>query len=203
MEENEVVMEEAVKKSPAKGIIIGMIVLVAIILAIVGIVNAAKPTPEKTVKNFLKAVDGKKAEKIIDNMDFIGWFALASLDEDEYEEFADTYKEYKEDVDDNEDDYKDMLDEAKENLDDMFEDVDKLNIEVKDMKKAKKVKNAKNLFKVTAKVKVEYKEEDDDKPDRDTSTYDFYVYKKSGKYYIVGIDVQKGDGLLVKALDLD
>ena len=196
MEENEVVMEgEAVKGGATKKIIIGIVALIAVILIIVGIVNVVRPTPEKTVKNFLKGLDSKKASKVVDSMDFIGMYAYSQCDGD-YEDFVDTYNDLKEDAEDDEDDYKDAIDDFKDTLEEAFEDMDTLNVEIKKIKSAKKVKDAKNLYKVNAQVKIEVKEDEDDKTERDTSTYDFYVYKKSGNYYVVGIDTKKGDGLL-------
>lgn len=195
MEENEVVMEGAKKAFPIKKLIIAIIAIVVVVAAVIGIVNLVKPTPEKTVKEFLKAFGNKKASKVVDCYDFVGASAWAACDGD-YEDFADNYKDFKEEFEDEEEDYNDMIDEAKEGLEESFEEVDKLKIEIKDVKKAKSVKKAKNLYTVKAKVKVEYKLEDEDDTERDTSTYNFYVYKKSGKYYIVGIETVSGDGVL-------
>lgn len=190
MEENEVVMEgDKVKKSGIKKIIIAVVAIIVAILVIVGIVNAVKPTPEKTVKEFLKNLEDKKVSKIVKQIDFYGIDAFYDCDGD-YEDFKDEYDSAK---DDHEDEIDDYIDEIKDNLEDELDDIDDIKIEIKKMKKAKKVKDAKNLYRVNAKVKVTV-EEDDDK-NRETSTIDFYVYKKSGKYYIVGMDTKSGEGL--------
>jgi len=180
-----------IKNGGAKKIVIGVVALVIIIAAIVGIVMLVKPSPEKTVKEFLNAFGNKKASKVIDCYDFIGAAAWAECDGD-YEDFVENYKDYKEEMEDDKDEYDEMVETTKEGLEEEFDEVEKLKVEIKDVKNAKEVKKAKNLYTVKAKVKVEYKD-DDDKTQRDTTTYNFYVYKASGKYKIVGIEYVEGD----------
>ena len=191
MEENQVVNDATpIKKGGVKKIIIAVVVIAVIIAAVVGIINLVKPSPEKTVKEMLKAFGNKKASKVIDCYDFVGaatWTKCAG----DYEDFVDEYKDNKEDMEDDIEDYKDS---AKEALEEGFDEVDKLKVEIKEIKNAKSVKKAKGLYTVKAKVKVEYKEDDD--TERDTSTYNFYVYNVKGKYKIVGIETVSGDGVL-------
>ena len=193
MEENEVVMEgNNEKNGNTKKIIIAVVAIVVVILAIVGIVNAVKPSPEKAVKSFLKNLDSKKIEKAIDQMDFVGMAAFDEC-EDDYEDFKDNYNDFKDEYEDDKEETEEYIDEMVEELQDTIDDLDEFNVEIKEVKKARKVKDAKNLYKVRAKIKTIVKSDDD--TERDNSTIDFYVYKVSGKYKIVGMDTESGNGL--------
>lgn len=119
-----------------------------------------------------------------------GTQVLSDLDEEDYEDFWTEYKEYlksdeyEEFKEEYEDEKEDTLDEMQESFDDMKEELKdddiKYSMKVKEIKSVKK--EGKNLFKVKAKIEVEYDDEED------SSTMTFYVMKKGTKCYIVGGD---------------
>jgi len=193
MGENDVVMDSATKNGLSKKLIIAVVAIVAIIAVVAGIIFAVRQTPEKAVKTFLKNYENKKASKVVEQMDLVGLTAWVECDGD-YEDFSDKYDKYKEKFEDLDDDeYEEQVESMKEELEDKFEDIDKIKIEIKKIKSAKKVKDAKNLYKVNAKIKISITEDDD--TNKSTSTVDFYVYKKSGKFYIIGMDTKSGNDL--------
>ncbi len=187
---------ETKKVNNNKKIITGISILVVAIVLIICIVVAVRPTPEKTAKKFLQYLDKGKFSKAFDLVDVVGAGAWANCNGD-YEDFNDYYDDYsdKYEDDDMKDKLDDMIDSTVEGMEDSLGDAEKYGVEIKKIKKAKKVKDAKNLYKVEAKVKVEYQEDEDDDVERDTTTVDIYVFKKGGKYYIVGTDGDDSVGL--------
>lgn len=193
MEENEVVMEGSSENNGKnKKIIIALVALVVVILAIVGIVNLVKPTPEKTIKEFVKNMDDRKISEAFDQIDYIGLVAFEECDGD-YEDFRENYKDAKEQAED--EDFDDILEEMIDGFQDQVDEVEEFSFELKDIKKSKKVKGVSNLYKVKAKIKSAVKEDEDSKTERTNSTVNFYVYKTNGKYKIVGVENISGDDL--------
>ena len=183
--EEEVVMEEGTKKTfPIKKTIITVIVVAIVLALLIGIINSVKPSPEKTVKNFLKLINKGKIAKAYEYVDIVGMEVFSVND---LEDFVDDYKDFKDDHEDEIEDAEETMKEYAEEYEEELEDYDEFSVEIKKISKAKKVKKAKNLYKVTAKVKTVVKEDEDDDTDRDTNKIDFYVYKVNGKYKIVGM----------------
>ena len=183
--EEEVVMEGSEKNgkgSPIKKIIIAVIAILVIIAIIIGIVKIVKPTPEKTVKEFVKAINKEKASNISKLVDLKGLYTFASLDS--YKDFKDEYKDFDEKWEEIEDDAKDQIEEFNDDFSDKLDEYEEFSVEIKSIKKPRKVSG--NLYSIKAKIKTVVKEEDE-KTDRDTSDYVFYVLKKENKYYLVGI----------------
>lgn len=179
MEENNNVVN-----SNKKNAIIGLVAVVAVILVIILGINLFGSSPEKVLKKYCKYLSKGDFSKAYDLVDFESSYVLASLDEDEYEDFNDELKDFKDsdDYEDFEDDMED-LDEYIEELEEDFEDFDKFDIELKEVKSSKKVKGTKNLYKVKAKIK--YKIEINDYDSSDTETMEIYMIKKGMKYYLV------------------
>lgn len=178
----EVVMEEGTKKSfPIKKTIITVVVIAVILALVIGIFNLVRPTPEKTVKNFIKQMNKGKVSNAFEYVDLVG---MQVFDEDNLEDFVEDYKDAKEDDEIDEEEADDMI----ESLEEEIGEYEEFSMELKSIKKAKKVKSAKNLYKVKAKVKVTIKEDDDSKTNRNTNDIEFYVYKANGKFKIVGMD---------------
>ena len=73
-------------------------------------------------------------------------------------------------------------------MEEEISEFDKFSFELKEIKSTKKVKDAKNLYKVKAKVKYTIKSEDHYIDRKDTETFEIYVMKNGGKYSIVGLD---------------
>lgn len=194
--ENDVINDGSSKKSSVKKIVIGVVVLAVIIAIIIGIVNIVKPTPEKAVKNFLKYMGDGKVSKAFDMVDMVGIAAFQECDGD-YEDFKDNYEDYKDEYEDAKDEAEDYLDKMVESMEEEIEDYEKFDIEIKKVKSAKKVKGAKNLYKVSAKFKTTVKEDDDSDTEKETNEGDFYVYKVKGKYLIVGVESEDGSSSLL------
>lgn len=188
--EEEVVMEDnSPKGGKVKKTIITVLIIVVIIAVIVGVVNLIRPTPAKTVKKAIKSLNKGNISEVMDLVDYQGLTAYYSTSDD-LEDFYDEYKDLSDDDDfqDDLEDFNEELDENVEDLEETISDFDKFSFELKEIKSSKKVSKAKNLYKVRAKVKYTIQSDDEDIDLKDTATIDFYVMKKSGKYYIVGID---------------
>jgi cell division septum initiation protein DivIVA len=142
------------------------------------------PTPEKAVKNFIKQMNKGKVSKAFEYVDFVG---MGVFDSDNLDDFVEDYKDAKEDYEEDQDEIDEALEERIEEMEEGIGEYEQFSMELKSIKKAKKVKSAKNLYKVKAKVKVVVKEEDSS-ANRNTNDVTFYVYKTGGKYKIVGME---------------
>ncbi|MCI8310318.1 MAG: hypothetical protein HFJ45_09235 [Clostridia bacterium] len=188
--EEEVVMEQGEKnnKNSLKKIIIAIIVIAIVAIIITGIVNAVKPTPEKTVKKFIEYIDKGKVSEAYKLVDLKGMVLFPKLDEEDYKEFKDEYKGFDEDWEDIEDDAKEDIDEVIEELEDDIDDFEEFDVEIKTKKlKSRKVGKSGILYSVKVKAKTVIKTDGDAKTQRDTEDYVFYLMKKNKKYYVVGI----------------
>lgn len=155
--------------------------------------SSSSSSPETVVKEFIKNVEGKKADKIVKQIDMVGIAAWNSCYGD-YEDYDDNYEDYQEEYDDlDKDEVEEYLDSLEEEMQEEFDYIDKIKIEIKKINDAEKVEDTKNLYSVNAKLKVSVTEDDD--TETDTTTVDFYLMKKGGKYYIVGMDTISGNGL--------
>ena len=75
-----------------------------------------------------------------------------------------------------------------EDIEEPIKEFNKFDFELKEIKSSKKVNKTKNLYKVKAKIKYKVKSEDYSLDKSGTETIEFYLMKKSGKYYFVGIE---------------
>ena len=101
--------------------------------------------------------------------------------EDEYEEFAEDNEYYLEDYLD-----EDSLEEFAEMFAEEVEDYENFEVKVKKVQDAEKVKNTKNIYSVEIDIKATIQADEDDDKEVITETYEVYVMKKDGDYYIIG-----------------
>lgn len=187
---NDGASENNEKNGSKKALIIGIVVVVIVAIVLFNIFGNTKGKAKGVVKDFVKAMNSLNAKKMMSCVDPYGAQVFSELDEEDYEDFWDEYKdylksddyedfkeEYEEEKDDQLDDLQDMFDEQKEEIKD--DDID-YSVKLKEFKSVKKV--GKNLYKVKAKISMQY---DDDK---DSKTMEFYVMKKGLSCYIVGGD---------------
>lgn len=176
--------ENKVNNGKVKKIIIAVIVVAVLVAIIFGIVNILKPTPEKTVKKAIKCLNKGDFSGLSQLIDVKGMTAYSNAYGDT-DDFKDVYDDINDDWDDIEDEVEDKFESALETMEDDISNMDAFDVEVKEIKKGKKVSGTK-LYKVKAKLKIVSTV--DDETERDTSTYEIYLMKKDGKYYIVGVD---------------
>ena len=155
-------------------------------------------SPEKVVESFLEYVENgelTKASKLVD------WtFSFKTYDEGYYSYYDDFDFKGLEDMSTSEiNEYKEDKKSDIENAKNSFEDysnsiknMNKFKIRSK-VENGEKEDNTKNIYEVSADVKFEYQEKENDKEDTLDEEIDFYIIEKNGKYYIIdGVyDVKK------------
>ena len=166
-------------KSHTKLLAIIVAVIVVAIIAIV-IVTSLIGSPKKAVKKYISAYSSMNGNKIVAAMDIKGAYAYKKSSSSSYfsssldgSKFKDAYNDV------SKDDVKDL----KEDLIDSFKDLKKeakkenaLSIKLIRIKDTEKVEDCDDLYTVTAKVRISFKDDDGDKQDV-AQTMKFYVYK--------------------------
>lgn len=140
-------------------------------------------SPEAAVEDIIKAIDQKKAKKILDAIDIYGMTVLEDMDEDEYEDFYDEYKDFlkSDEYDDMQDEWDEAEEEALDGLQDWLDGIEDLKVKVKKITKNEEI--GKNIYEVKAKIEAT---QDDD---TETDTMTFYVMKDGSSYKVIGGDL--------------
>lgn len=147
--------------------------------------ETGKSTPESVVKEYFNTISKKEFSKAFKLIDWQGYIMTSEENynyneiEDRYEEFAEEYKEEIEQM-------QEYIASFSETFAAEYEDYKKFNINVKDVKKSKKVDGTKDIYSVEIKINIEIQENEYDDIEEDTKTYEIYVMKQDSKYYIVG-----------------
>ena len=177
---------EGLKKFDFKkwGPIIGGAIAIIIILAVV--ISTFFGGPEKTVKNYISAINSKNAKKVIKCIDLIGqeaWrklyiYDVSDFKEEDYDEFIKNYKEIEKDTD--KDELNKETDKAIDEMDDSFDDINdeykSFSMKINKTKSVDKLGNDLYAVKARINLKAVPKDDDDDEMDK-TQTITFIVYK--------------------------
>ena len=144
-----------------------LVIAVAVILAVIiliAVISNVTGGPKQAAKNYISAMNKMNADKILSTMDVkasIAYFACYSNSSFTEEDFKKAYKEV------SNSDVKDFKETFKKTLDSTLElmkeyDYSYKLLEIKDVEESK---NCKDLYKVEAKVRITYKDDDGDKQD--------------------------------------
>ena len=162
--------------------------LIGIVLLAVGIYILSQSfSPEAPIKKMVSCVNSKNPQALMKCFDFAAMKVFYELGEDNLDDFWDEYEKFKDS-----DEYEDFVEEYEEAVEDMTgleddEDSD-LNMKMTFEKVKSKEKVSKNLYKVKAKIGVEYEMDDNE---MDTSaTLTFFVVKNGFSYKIAGISLE-------------
>ncbi|MCI8700355.1 MAG: hypothetical protein HFJ47_03315 [Clostridia bacterium] len=170
-------------KSNTKLVIIAVAILLAVII-LISVISNVTGGPKQATKNYISAMNKMNADKILSTMDIkasIAYIACYSSSSNFSEEdFKKAYKEV------SNSDVKEFKKAFKETLDSTLDTIKEYNysyklLEIKDVEESK---NCKDLYKVEAKVRITYKDDDGDKQDI-TSTINLIAYKNK----IVTVDM--------------
>lgn len=169
-------LSNVLKNKKLLGIIAAVIVVVIALMVIVPNIVGG---PKKAVKNFVSAMASGKSSKVMDAMDLKGVIALQKCSSGYYDLKVDEskFKDAYEDVD--KDDVKKMKKEFSDSFD--YEVPEKAKVKIVRFTEVKESKDCKKLYKVKAKIRTTYKDDDGDKQDT-TSEMSFYVYKNKVIY---------------------
>lgn len=164
-----------------KAKVIGIITVLALVVigAIIVICMCFGGNAEKTVEQYITAINKGNVKKALELSDYEGALAfmmLAGEQEVDYEnlddidlnDFEDKYKEVLE----NKDEYEEVIEEMEEYTDELAEE--ELDMKIK-IKSSKKCKDCKKLTKVVADVTY----------DGETEKITFYTMKKGTKEYVI------------------
>ncbi len=159
-------------KVNTKKIILGIIAIIAIIVAI----DLIFVSPKEIVNKFVNSINSANSEKAFKCISIAGMYVFINLDEDEYEDFWEEYKDFKDS-----DEYEDIIDEFNDEREDLFDELDDydISIEINKIKRVKKISS--HLYRISVKADLSFEDEED------SGTIYFYVMKEGTKSYIVGM----------------
>lgn len=169
-------------KSNTKLVIIAVAILLAVII-LIAVISNVTGGPKQAAKNYISAMNKMDADKILSTMDVkasIAYFTCYSNSSFTEKDFQKAYKAV------SNSDIKDFKESFKKTLDSSLEAMKEYDysyklLEIKDVEESE---NCKDLYKVEAKVRITYKDDDGDKQDV-TSTISLIAYKNK----IVTVDM--------------
>lgn len=165
-------------KSNTKLVIIIVAVIAVVVIAALVVPNLVG-SPEQAVKNYVSAISTQNANKYLKCIDVRGMTAYAECS-GYFSKDLSKFKEEYDKIDKDSVDYD--KDDAKKAIEYMVDDDYKnFSLKVVDIKQKEKVKDCKDLYKVVAKIRIKYKDEDGDSQDT-TEEKTFYVYKNKIVY---------------------